>query len=119
MLSFILLERKPLISRTQLIAMGKKWKFLILGLYRRMGERLPVGPAEFLYLVHHAELILTDSFHASVFSILFHKRFITFKRPGIDMSSRIVSLANTIGAVGKLDEKNNLDCSDRIRLCNS
>lgn len=75
------------------------------------GREIPVGPAEFLYLIHHAELILTDSFHASVFSILFHKRFITFKRSGIDMSSRIVSLANTIGAEDKLDSGNNLDCS--------
>lgn len=77
-------------------------------------KEIPVGPAEFLYLIHHAELILTDSFHASVFAILFHKRFITFKRPGIDMSSRIVSLANTVGADDKLDEKNNLNCSDGL-----
>lgn len=74
-------------------------------------KEVPVGPAEFLYLIHHAELILTDSFHASVFSVLYHKRFITFKRLGIDMSSRIVSLANTIGTDDKLDNDNNLDCS--------
>lgn len=78
------------------------------------GREIPVGPAEFLYLIHHAELILTDSFHASVFSGLYHKRFITFKRPGIDMSSRIVSLANTIGAKDKLDGDNNLDCSNGL-----
>lgn len=48
---------------------------------QRNKKEIPVGPAEFLYLIHHAELILTNSFHASVFAILFHKRFITFKRP--------------------------------------
>lgn len=81
---------------------------------QKNGREIPVGPAEFLYLIHNAELILTDSFHASVFSVLYHKRFITFKRPGIDMSSRIVSLANTIGAKDKLDGDNNLDCSDEL-----
>lgn len=81
---------------------------------QRNKKEIPVGPAEFLYLIHNAELILTDSFHASVFSVLYHKRFITFKRPGIDMSSRIVSLANTIGAKDKLDGDNNLDCSDGL-----
>lgn len=81
---------------------------------QKNGREIPVGPAEFLYLVHCAEIILTDSFHASVFSVLYHKRFISFKRLGIDMSSRIVSLANIIGANNNFDEKNNLDCSDGL-----
>ena len=93
---------------------GKEMEIFDIRTMQKNGREIPVGPAEFLYLIHHAELILTDSFHASVFSILFHKRFITFKRPGIDMSSRIVSLANTIGAEDKLDSDNNLDCSKRM-----
>lgn len=93
---------------------GKEMEIFDIRSLQKNGREIPVGPAEFLYLIHHAELILTDSFHASVFSILFHKRFITLKRLGIDMSSRIVSLANTIGAVDKFDEKNNLDCSDGL-----
>lgn len=44
-------------------------------------ERLfEVGPIEFLNLIRGAEYICTDSFHGSVFSILNHKRFITFNR---------------------------------------
>ena len=38
------------------------------------------GPSEFLYCVHHAQMILTDSFHAAVFSIIFHKAFSVFSR---------------------------------------
>ena len=34
-----------------------------------------LGPSEFLYMIKNAEMILTDSFHATVFSILFHKQF--------------------------------------------
>ena len=30
-----------------------------------------IGPQHFLYVLHHADYICTDSFHGSVFSILF------------------------------------------------
>ncbi len=39
-----------------------------------------VGPVEFLNLIRGAKFICTDSFHGSVFSILYHKQFITFNR---------------------------------------
>lgn len=39
-----------------------------------------VGPAEFVNLIRFAEYVCTDSFHGSVFSILNHKRFVTFNR---------------------------------------
>ena len=37
-----------------------------------------VGPEEFVSLIAHASLILTNSFHATVFSVLFHKPFRVF-----------------------------------------
>lgn len=56
------------------------------------------GPADFLYLIDHAECIFTDSFHGTVFSILFQKRFKVFERNGLtnSMSSRIDSLFDTL-----------------------
>lgn len=39
-----------------------------------------IDPSEFLWLIDHAEYILTDSFHGTVFSIIFRKKFIVFKR---------------------------------------
>lgn len=39
-----------------------------------------VDPSEFLSLIKNAEYIFTDSFHASVFSIIFEKQFFTFNR---------------------------------------
>lgn len=35
------------------------------------------GPDEFLWYIHHAELVLTNSFHGTVFSVLYEKKFIT------------------------------------------
>ncbi len=54
------------------------------------------SPDEFVWLMQHAECILTDSFHATVFSILFHKPFAVFQRKAVeegnDMGSRIDTL---------------------------
>lgn len=52
------------------------------------------GPSEFLYYFEHADLILTDSFHACVFSFLFDKPFLVFDRNigGQSMNSRIENL---------------------------
>ena len=52
------------------------------------------GPSEFLWLFDHADLILTDSFHACVFSFLFNKPFMVFDRQyeGENMNSRLETL---------------------------
>ena len=52
------------------------------------------GPSEFLWLFDHADLILTDSFHACVFSFLFNKPFIVYDRnwDKENMNSRLETL---------------------------
>lgn len=52
------------------------------------------GPSEFLYLIYNAFFICTNSFHASVFSILFNKPFVVFDRDHskCKMNSRIDTL---------------------------
>lgn len=71
-----------------------------------------IGPSEFLYLIDHAEYVLTNSFHATVFSILFRKKVHTFKRKGMDMSSRIVSLAQIVGMDKSFKENGNFIVED-------
>lgn len=39
-----------------------------------------VGPKEFVWLMGHASIVCTDSFHATVFSILNHREFYVLKR---------------------------------------
>jgi len=39
-----------------------------------------IAPDEFLYLVHHSEVVITDSFHCTVFSILFNRPFAVYER---------------------------------------
>lgn len=56
------------------------------------------NPSEFLYLIKNAQKVYTDSFHASVFSIIFHTNFQVFRRNGsADMFSRIETLMGTFG----------------------
>lgn len=52
------------------------------------------NPGQFLYLIEHATLVMTDSFHACAFSFLFSKPFLVYKRVGLDMSSRIETFLN-------------------------
>ena len=71
------------------------------------------GPSEFLYLEKHAFLICTDSFHSSVFAILYNRPFIVFEREDktASMNSRIETLINKFNLKnrnfeGKITEEN-------------
>lgn len=59
------------------------------------------GPAEFVNLIQNAEYVCTDSFHGSVFSILFHKKFMVFNRysegSSTSKNTRIENLCTRLG----------------------
>lgn len=52
------------------------------------------GPGEFIYYFHNAEYVITNSFHATVFSLIFGKKFLATARDG--QESRIEDLLNTV-----------------------
>lgn len=72
------------------------------------GDEAPysVDPAGFVNLIRNAEIILTDSFHGTVFSAIHHKRFATFYRFRKDdrqsRNSRIDSLLSRLGMEERL-----------------
>ena len=55
---------------------------------------IDIGPGEFLSLFHHAEYVVTNSFHGSVFSIIYEKQFITI--PHSTRSTRITDLLKSL-----------------------
>ena len=57
------------------------------------------GPREFIYLFSTADLILTDSFHGCVFSFLYDKPFLVYRREDnkADMFSRIEMFLSKFG----------------------
>ena len=60
-----------------------------------------IGPKEFITWIKNAKYILTDSFHATVFSIIFHKNFVVLpvdnKQKDISKNSRLIDLLETFG----------------------
>lgn len=65
-----------------------------------------VDPADFLNLIRNASYVCTDSFHCSVFSILYKKDFFTFRRfarqTKQSTNSRLDTLFNLAGITGKI-----------------
>ena len=64
------------------------------------------GPLDFISLIKNAEYVIATSFHATVFSILYHKKFWII--PHIKTGGRVTSLLETLEirnrAVDSLDE---------------
>ncbi|WP_408071410.1 polysaccharide pyruvyl transferase family protein [Butyrivibrio sp. JL13D10] len=75
-----------------------------------------IGPQHFIYLIHHADYICTDSFHGTVFSLLFEKQFVIFTRQDKDvsMNSRIETLVDLFGIHNRLACYNSSDLFNDI-----
>lgn len=73
-----------------------------------------VDPADFLNLIRNAAYVCTDSFHCSVFSILYKKIFFTFRRythkTKSSTNSRIDTLFKLSGVDGRIMEGNEDIC---------
>ena len=80
---------------------AKKMNLKIIDLYdMREPAYYAADPAEFVWLIHHAKAMFTDSFHGTVFSLIFHTPFLVFDRiesGGTSMSSRIETLLKMVG----------------------
>ena len=70
-----------------------------------------ISPDDFVNLVKYAEYVCTDSFHGTVFSIIYSRNFFTFKRfnkkASLSTNTRITSLLTRVGLMDRLVE--NLD----------
>lgn len=123
------IARKPSFNTTSkyilVYFLGKKYKFnqfiqtlanqknlVIIDIFdtNKVGY---IGPAEFIYLIANAEFVFTDSFHGTIFSIIFSKQFIVVERDDkVDMSSRLTTLLQTFDLTDRYI-KNLCDC-DKI-----
>lgn len=55
-----------------------------------------LGPAEWLWFIHHAEYVVTNSFHGTVFSLVYHRPF-TVALNGRASDARMLSLLDSVG----------------------
>lgn len=63
-----------------------------------------VDPSEFIYLINNADVMVTDSFHGAVFSIIMKTPFVIFERQDshVSMNSRIDTLVSTFNMESRL-----------------
>ena len=77
----------------------------------RVFEHYAVAPEEWLWLIDNARLMYTDSFHGTVFSILFRRPFVVAERIGDGcvnkMTSRIDTLLGKFSLEGRRGTKDN------------
>lgn len=59
------------------------------------------GPKDVLNLLVNAEIVVSASFHATLFSVLFHKNFFSLL-PGVETNNRIIDLLNTLHLQSKI-----------------
>lgn len=65
---------------------------------KRYPNNFASGPAEFVSLISHSEIVVTDSFHAVAFALMYGKRVLLLNRRGpVDMSSRFETLTRLFG----------------------
>lgn len=81
------------------------------------------GPIDFISLISGAELFISNSFHGTAFSIIFHTPFFVFKRKIGNVNTRMEDLLSSLGLqdrwiedesdFSRLNEKINYDEVDR------
>lgn len=82
-------------NKKQILRFSKENKCALIDLSDVTSKNYSYGPSEFIGLISNAYAVLTDSFHASVFSSIYHKPFYVFDRNGQTegkMNSRIENL---------------------------
>lgn len=69
-----------------------------------------ISPSQYLSMFDNADYIITDSFHGTVFSIIFKKKFLVFDRDDsmINMNSRIKTLLSRMNLVDRFISKTNI-----------
>lgn len=68
-------------------------------------------PQEFLFLFDKAQYVFTNSFHGTVFSILFNKKFTCYTRENINarMNNRVLTLLKKNGLMDRINVISNKD----------
>lgn len=85
-------------------------------------DHYTISPEEWIYLIHHSKLMYTDSFHGTVFSILFKTPFVVCNRLGSKlterMTSRIDTLLSLTGITGRRGTSDNgYEIDEPMSIC--
>ena len=85
-------------------------------------EMVDAGPQEWLNLIQNAECVCTDSFHGCIFSSIFNKEFILFKRfqdtDKKSENSRVYNLVKLLQEEDRLIDEKNIDSIYELKEIN-
>lgn len=77
-------------------------------------EHYVTGVDEFLWAIENAKIVYTDSFHGTVFSILFHTPFVVCNRVGDSVSEKMGSRIDTLLGYFGLDKRRGTKANNYI-----
>lgn len=97
-------ETKSIVKKMLDKIYGKESPEIIWLFDKNHPESFWYGPSEFIYVIHNADAVYTDSFHGTVFSLIFEKKVRVFERisNGFSMHSRIETLVQKMGLDSKI-----------------
>lgn len=68
------------------------------------------SPENWIWLIHHAEYVITDSFHGTAFSTIFEKKFVVLERKAdVNINNRMIDYLKTIHQPDKMIPYSTLD----------
>lgn len=80
-----------------------------------------INPGVYLYLIKNAELVITTSFHGTIFSTIYRKKFFVIKNGNMyTTDDRVLTLVNQLGIEDQLIEPNfddNFEYLNDINYC--
>ena len=97
-----------ILSSAKKIAKERNWKIYSI-LKNKNCDRsfYNEGPSAFIYLIRNAQLIISNSFHATAFSIIFKKNFLVFNRNEA-INTRMKDLLEMFGLETRIVDENNI-----------
>lgn len=93
--------------RNEIEKVANKYNYDIINILDPQSPYYGCGPSEFLYLERNAQLICTDSFHSSVFAIIYNRPFVVYDREENGMSDMNARMDTLISKFKLKDRKYN------------
>lgn len=94
---------EQMVAYARKLSEEKNLPVIFFDLRKRYGKnsisKFTADPIDFIYYLYHADYVVTNSFHGTVFSVIFEKQFVCVPMHGT--SSRMIDLLHKI----KLDER--------------
>lgn len=104
-----LADNNDIFEAASIIAKKQKWDIHVINTRSKKNGVKNIcnaDPKQFLSELLNARIIISDSFHATAFSIIFRKDFLTFPFKNTDSSRRMIDLLKQLNLMSRYDPVN-------------